>query len=152
RWDRGGPPPARPARTRERNGMSEQAVPGAPTGPQSDAAAAVDIRRILDEGDWRGYQRFVVLLVALTIIFDGADNQLLSVAIPTLMEEWSLARGAFAPILALGLGGMAIGGAMAGLIGDRFGRRVALIGSVLTFGAMTGAMVFADSLFMLGTF
>ena len=125
--------------------MSEDTAVAARTG-----APAVDIRSILDEGQWGGYQRFVVFLVALTIIFDGADNQLLSVAIPTLMREWDLARTAFAPILAVGLGGMAIGGALAGLIGDRFGRRVALIGSVVTFGVMTAAMSFADGLFSLG--
>lgn len=131
--------------------MSEEAVAGAAATVQGETTRSVDIRQILDEGSWGGYQRFVVFLVALTIIFDGADNQLLSVAIPTLMQEWDLARTAFAPILALGLGGMAIGGALAGLVGDRFGRRVALIGSVFTFGVMTAAMSFAEGLLALGT-
>ena len=64
------------------------------------------------------------------IIFDGIDNQLLGVSIPTMMKEWSVPRGAFAPVVALGYFGMMLGGAAAGLAGDRFGRRTALLASM----------------------
>jgi len=102
--------------------------------------SAVDVKPLLDEGRWGGYQKFVVFLIALTIIFDGADIQLLSLAIPTLMAEWSVARSAFAPILAMSLAGMALGGTLAGMVGDRIGRRKALIGCVLIFAVLTAAM------------
>jgi AAHS family 4-hydroxybenzoate transporter-like MFS transporter len=46
--------------------------------------------------------------------------------------------------------GMMIGGAAAGMVGDRVGRRVALIGSVLTFGGLTIAVAAADTLVSLG--
>ena len=68
--------------------------------------STVDVRALLDEGRWGGYQKFIVTLIALTIIFDGADIQLLSIAIPTLMAEWSVDRSAFAPVLAISLAGM----------------------------------------------
>jgi AAHS family 4-hydroxybenzoate transporter-like MFS transporter len=45
---------------------------------------------------------------------------------------------------------MMIGGALAGLAGDRFGRRTALLSSVALFGAMTIAIAFADGLAALG--
>ena len=51
-----------------------------------------------------------------------------------------MARGAFAPVLAGGMFGMMVGGAIGGIAGDRFGRRVTLIASVLTFGIMTVAV------------
>ena len=69
----------------------------------------VDIGRLLDEGNWSRYQKFVVFLTALTIIFDGADNQLLGLAIPSMMREWSLPRAAFANVAAVGFLGMIIG-------------------------------------------
>lgn len=112
--------------------------------------SAIDVRPLLDEGRWGGYQKFVVFLIALTIIFDGADIQLLSISIPTLMAEWSVERSAFAPILAIGLAGMAIGGTLAGLVGDRIGRRKALIGCVLSFAALTAAMAFVTGMTSLG--
>lgn len=108
--------------------------------------STVDVRALLDDGRWGGYQKFVVLLIALTIIFDGADIQLLSIAIPTMMSEWSVERSAFAPILAIGLAGMALGGTLGGAVGDRIGRRKALIGCMLTFSILTAAMALANGM------
>ena len=82
-------------------------------------------------------QRWLVFLTAITIVFDGIDNQLLGVVIPTLMGEWQVPRSAFAPVVSLGLAGMMAGGALAGVAGDRIGRRRALLGSVALFGLMT---------------
>ena len=110
----------------------------------------IDVGKILDEGRWGGRQRLFVFLTALTLVFDGIDNQLLGVAVPAIMKDWALPRGAFAPILACGMVGMLVGGAIGGIIGDRIGRRFALIGSVLTFGLLTLALAFADNIWMLG--
>jgi MFS transporter, AAHS family, 4-hydroxybenzoate transporter len=99
--------------------------------------AAIDVGRTIDRGGWSGYQQWLVFLTALTIIFDGVDNQLLGVTIPSIMAEWHVPRGAFSPIVSLGYLGMMIGGAVAGVAGDRFGRRDSLLGSMLLFGAST---------------
>jgi AAHS family 4-hydroxybenzoate transporter-like MFS transporter len=109
----------------------------------------VDIGHVLDDGQLGSRQIMFVLLTALTIVFDGVDNQLLGIAVPALMRDWSLPRGAFAPVLASGLIGMMIGGALAGFVGDRMGRRVALIGSVLIFGVLTAAAALVDNVLTL---
>lgn len=95
---------------------------------------------------WSGYQKLVVFLIALTIIFDGIDNQLLGIAIPSIMRDWSVPRAPFAFVLACGMFGMMLGGALAGLTGDRFGRKVALLGSVVVFGVLTLAAAAAQNL------
>lgn len=107
-------------------------------------AHPIDIGHLLDDGHWRARQKLFVFLTALTIVFDGIDNQLLGIAVPSMMRDWSLGRGAFAPVIASGMAGMMIGGALAGIVGDRFGRRVALIGSVLVFGVLTAAVALVD--------
>jgi AAHS family 4-hydroxybenzoate transporter-like MFS transporter len=112
-------------------------------------AAAVDVGRIIDQSRWSGYQQWLIVLTALTIIFDGIDNQLLGVTIPSIMAEWHVPRSAFAPIVALGFLGMMIGGAVAGASGDRFGRRVALLASMVLFGISTLAVSTAGSVAML---
>ena len=104
---------------------------------QSSISNSVDVGDVLNNAPWGGYQRWVVFLTALTVIFDGIDNQLLGIVIPTLMREWGVARSAFAPIVSLGYLGMMIGGAIAGVAGDRLGRRTALLASMAVFGAMT---------------
>jgi AAHS family 4-hydroxybenzoate transporter-like MFS transporter len=99
----------------------------------------VDISPLLDTGQWGRYQRFVVALGALALIFDGADIQVLGVAIPALMKDWGMARGAFVPVLAIGLLGMALGSVFIGMLGDRWGRRRALIASITVLGVFTAA-------------
>ena len=111
----------------------------------SPLAPAIDIGRLLDEGDWGAYQKWLIFLTALTIIFDGIDNQLLGVAIPSIMQEWSAPRAAFAPVVSIGLAGMMLGGALAGVAGDRLGRRTALLGSMALFGATTAAAAAAST-------
>src|SRR3974390_130056 len=67
-----------------------------------------DVGQTLDEGRWTSYQKLLVALSAVTIVFDGIDNQLLGIAIPSLMREWGASRAAFAPVASLGLFGMMI--------------------------------------------
>jgi len=109
----------------------------------------VDVGSVLDDAPWSGYQKLLVLATALTIILDGLDNQLLGAAVPALMREWSVPRPAFVPVQTSGLIGMMVGGAAGGLIGDRLGRRVALLGSVVAFGVLTILVSFAGSIAML---
>ena len=111
----------------------------------------VDAGRAIDQRPLGGYQRWLVFLTALTIVFDGIDNQLLGVTIPSIMADWHVPRSAFAPIVALGYLGMMIGGAVAGLAGDRFGRRSALLGCMVIFGGATLAVSTAGSVGALAT-
>lgn len=103
----------------------------------SEQGSAIDIGQTIDQGAWGGYQKLVLAMIALTVIFDGLDIQILGLAIPAMMKEWSATRAQFAPVVALSLVGMTVGTLIAGEIGDRFGRKAGLIGSVLVFGVLT---------------
>lgn len=106
----------------------------------SATAASIDIGRSLDDGVYSKFQKLVVFLAALSIVMDGFDGQLIGFAIPMIIKEWGITRGAFAPVVAAGLAGMGMGSACAGMFADRFGRRWAVIGSVFIFGAATCAI------------
>ena len=105
-----------------------------------------DVGQTIDEGNWTGYQRWLVFLAALTIMFDGIDNQLLGVTIPAIMADWHVARSAFSPIVALGFVGMMSGGASGGIAGDRFGRRAPSSAAWCVFGGHAGGRVRARRL------
>ncbi|MEJ8849971.1 MFS transporter [Variovorax rhizosphaerae] len=107
---------------------------------------SVDIGRLLDDGPFTRMQKMVVLLASLSIVLDGFDGQLIGYAIPDIIKEWGITRGAFAPTVAAGLVGMGIGSAGAGLFADRFGRRLAVVASVFLFGAATCAIGFAPDI------
>jgi AAHS family 4-hydroxybenzoate transporter-like MFS transporter len=110
----------------------------------------IDVGEAIDEGRWSGYQKLLIAGTALTIILDGVDNQLLGNALPTLMAEWAMPRSAFATVLAVGPFGMMVGGALGGMLGDRIGRRTALLFNVLSFAVLTLAIAAVNDMFMLG--
>jgi AAHS family 4-hydroxybenzoate transporter-like MFS transporter len=106
----------------------------------------INVAALLDNHPWSTYQKLLTTLIALAVVFDGFDIQILGFAIPALIRDWHVSREAFGPILAVGLGGMVLGGPLAGYLGDRVGRRTALIGCVAVFGMATLATAFAQSL------
>src|SRR4029079_14807402 len=106
----------------------------------------VDVGQVLDEGRWTGYQKLLILGTALTIVLDGVDNQLLPNAVPFIAPEWGFASGApFRGALSTGPFGMMIGGLVGGVLGDRYGRRTALLGSVVAFAVLTLAIAAVNS-------
>ena len=113
---------------------------------QTPGRQVVDAGRLIDEGPWSGYQKLLVVGIALAIVVDGLDNQLLPNAIPALIDEWGMPRAAFTSALAIGPFGMMIGGLLGGLAGDRFGRRPTLIACVMLFGALTCVMALVESI------
>ena len=110
---------------------------------------ALDVAAAIDEGRFGGYQKLLIAGTALAIVLDGADNQLLSHAIPSLMREWGVPRAALASASAAGPFGMMIGGVLGGLAGDRLGRRTALLASVTAFAVVTLAIAAVPSVAML---
>jgi len=108
---------------------------------------ALNVAARLDESPWSTYQKWVTLLAAIALIFDGFDIQILGFAIPSLMHDWHVPRGDFGPVLAVGLAGMAIGGPLLGYCGDRFGRRISLIFCVTIFGVATIGTAFVHGFF-----
>jgi MFS transporter, AAHS family, 4-hydroxybenzoate transporter len=110
------------------------------------ARPSVDVGQLLDQGAFTTFQKAVVLLAALSIVMDGFDGQMIGFAIPSIMKDWGVTRGDFAPVVAAGLIGMGVGSASVGLLADRFGRRWALIGSVVLFAVATSSIGLAPNL------
>lgn len=107
----------------------------------------INVAALLDGSSWSTYQKLLTALVALAVIFDGFDIQILGFAIPSLIRDWHVTRSEFGPVLAVGLAGMVVGGPFAGYCGDRVGRRAALIGCVVIFGLATLATAFVHGFF-----
>lgn len=101
------------------------------------AASSYDVMQAIDKGSLTPVQKLVYVLTALAVVMDGFDGQMIGYAIPAIMKEWGIARGAFSVAVATGLAGMALGSLVAGVIADKIGRKPVLVASLFLFGVST---------------
>lgn len=104
---------------------------------------------IIDEGPWTRFQKMIFVLVALTIISDGFDAQVIGFSIPVIAEKWQVSRAAFASVIGAGVVGMMVGSTLVSLVVDRIGRRATITGAVLIYGLATLVTAAAGDLFSL---
>src|SRR4030081_1316575 len=106
----------------------------------------VQISRLLDE---RGLSSFQIKLLAWSffiVLIDGYDIAAIAFAAPHLVKSWGVAPSALGPVFSASLVGILFGSALFGWVGDRFGRKAALVGSNLLFGVFTLAAAYTTSL------
>ena len=96
-----------------------------------------DLAHAIDAAPWSGFQKWILVLLSLVFAVDGLANQSLGIALPALIADWRVPPGVFAPVAAANLAGVALGSIAGGLLGDRLGRRWALIGAIILFGLTT---------------
>jgi AAHS family 4-hydroxybenzoate transporter-like MFS transporter len=111
---------------------------------QSDT---IDISRLIDERKMNAFNAQLVILSFFVALLDGYDIIAAAVALPSLKTAWSMTD--MRPVgwmLSASLVGILFGAPAFGYIGDRFGRKKAIIGSCLTFGVFTLAAVKAGSI------
>jgi MFS family permease len=79
-------------------------------------------------------------------MIDNYDNTALAFAIPQLIQEWRIPKMMVGSIFSVGLFGLMLGSIIFGWVGDRFGRKTALLVCLFSFGALTLATTAADSI------
>ncbi|MBN8829284.1 MAG: MFS transporter [Sphingomonadales bacterium] len=85
----------------------------------------------------------ILALIILLLTVDGVDMQILSVTVSSIAADWDLPISAFSAAMAMGHLGAAIGATFGGLLADRIGRRITILGGVVWFGLFTLAMLLA---------
>src|SRR5262249_48997081 len=96
-----------------------------------------------------GLQIRVAALCALIQVCDGYDVNSIGVSVPSLTHAWNLPGPAFTIAFLWSSIGIMVGALSAGPLGDRFGRKPLLIGSVLIFGIASLLSAVSGSLLML---
>ena len=109
-------------------------------------SGARTVSAIIDDGPWTGFQKIIFMLVALTIISDGFDAQIIGFSIPAISEQWQVSRAAFASVIGAGVIGMMMGSTLVSLVIDRVGRRLTIIGAVMLYALATLATSGAQNL------
>ena len=106
----------------------------------------VQVSHMLDE---RGIGAFHIKLVIWTVfisLIDGYDIGAIAFAAPSLMREWHFPPHDLGPVFTASLIGILFGSAIFGWIGDRYGRKAALLSANLVFGIFTLAAAYSTNL------
>jgi MFS transporter, AAHS family, 4-hydroxybenzoate transporter len=106
----------------------------------------VQVSRLLNE---RGLSPFHIKLLIWSffiVLIDGYDIAAIAFAAPSLVRAWNLKPGELGPVFSASLVGILFGSALFGWVGDRYGRKAALVGSNLLFGIFTFAAAYATNL------
>ena len=106
----------------------------------------VQVSRLLDERGLSSFQIKLIIWSFFIVLIDGYDIAAIAFAAPHLVKSWGLAPGALGPVLSASLVGILFGSAIFGWVGDRFGRKAALVGSNLLFGVFTFAAAYSTKL------
>jgi MFS transporter, AAHS family, 4-hydroxybenzoate transporter len=108
--------------------------------------SVVPVSRLLDERGLSSFQIKLIIWSLFIVLIDGYDIAAIAFAAPSLAKEWALKPGSLGPVFSASLIGILFGSALFGWVGDRYGRKAALVWSNLLFGVFTLAASFSTNL------
>ncbi len=107
----------------------------------------LDISRFIDERKMNRFNALIVIFCFFIILFDGYDIGTVGSAGPSLVKLWGLkSMAALGTAFSAALFGILFGSPILGWIGDRHGRRNAIVLSCLTIGIFSLLTMGATSL------
>ena len=107
---------------------------------------AVQVSQLLDERGLSSFQIKLIIWSFFIVLIDGYDIAAIAFAAPHLVRAWGVAPSALGPVFSASLVGILFGSAIFGWVGDRYGRKAALVGSNLLFGVFTFAAAYSSNL------
>lgn len=106
----------------------------------------IDVSRLIEEQKI-GRFAFMLILCTWAVMFtDGYELAAMSYAAPALIRSWHIARAELGPVFAVNLVGIMIGSFVFGYVGDRFGRKRAIVFGTLLYGGLTLVTAWATTL------
>jgi MFS transporter, AAHS family, 4-hydroxybenzoate transporter len=106
----------------------------------------LNISRLVDAARLRPFQFWLAFWCVLAMMADGFDLLNASIAGPALIKAWGIDRAALGPVFSASLAGFFVGAPFFGFLGDRYGRRLAIISALFFIGVTTFACAFATNL------
>jgi MFS transporter, AAHS family, 4-hydroxybenzoate transporter len=106
----------------------------------------INISRLVDTARLRPFHLWLIGWCLLAMMADGFDLLNASIAGPALIKEWGISRASLGPVFSASLVGFFVGAPFFGYLGDRFGRRLAIIISLILVGVTTLACAWATNL------
>lgn len=109
-------------------------------------AQVLDVERLVDEQRLGRFNVNLLVWSFLAMFADGYDITVLPFAATELARLWHIPPASFGPAFSASLVGILVGAPLLGYIGDRFGRRTAIVSGCAVYGLATLAVIWAGSL------
>ncbi|EHL04806.1 transporter, major facilitator family protein [Desulfitobacterium hafniense DP7] len=103
------------------------------------------ISAIIDRLGVTRYTWTIWILVGLALVFDGYDYIIVAYTMPQMAQEWGLTKVQTGSLASWSMLGVVIGGVIAGMCSDRFGRKKTLAFFVAFYSLLTFPIYFAPS-------
>ena len=117
-----------------------------PSAEERDLSQLLRVEQLVDEQTVGRFNVQLLIWSFLAMFADGYDLSAMPFAAPSLVHDWHLEASVFGPVFSASLWGIAFGAPLLGWVGDRFGRRVAIIAGCILYGVSTLAMAAAHDL------
>jgi MFS transporter, AAHS family, 4-hydroxybenzoate transporter len=106
----------------------------------------IEVERFVDEQRLGWFNVNLLVWSFLAMFADGFDLQVMAFAAPELTRLWHIPSASFGVALAASLVGILFGALLFGYIGDRFGRKLAIVTGCIIYGVATLAVMAAGNL------
>ena len=106
----------------------------------------IQVNRLVDEQKLDWFNLNLLIWSFLAMFCDGYDIAALAFAAPDLVRKWGLESSTLGPAFSASLFGILFGAPILGFVGDRFGRKRAIITGCFLYGLGTLAIVWSGSL------
>jgi AAHS family 4-hydroxybenzoate transporter-like MFS transporter len=108
--------------------------------------SVVQVSRLLDERGLSSFQITLIIWSFFLVLIDGYDISAIAFAAPHLVKAWGVSPKDLGPVFSASLVGILFGSGLFGWMGDRYGRKAALVWSNLVFGVFTLAAAYSTNL------
>jgi MFS transporter, AAHS family, 4-hydroxybenzoate transporter len=105
----------------------------------------IDVSALIEARAFGSYAVKLILVCWLVTFFDGYDMNVFAYAAPHLGPAYHLSKAMLGTVSSSATAGLLFGAALFGFVGDRIGRRAALIIATAAFGSLTLALMLASN-------